>query len=170
MTAFWVQLIWTKIHAFPLYIKTHITLKCTWHTCQPLLIFVPSVIMLVGPSPLFPSLLTTLAIPLLNIFGRDGKDHGRLFHKDFVLRILKYMEWTRSYDFKAYSSQQNGKLILGNNQKKSVQQISDSWVAQLSGNEHPFIQYARPRLSWKLMKQRCLKIVSLLHEIKGLWV
>lgn len=31
-----------KNHPFPLNIKAHITLKCIWHTCQPLLIFVPS--------------------------------------------------------------------------------------------------------------------------------
>lgn len=30
-----------KNHPFSLNIKAHITLKCIWHTCQPLLIFVP---------------------------------------------------------------------------------------------------------------------------------
>ena len=67
-------------------------------------------------------------------------------------------------------SQQNGKLILGNNQKKGVQQVSDFWNAQLSGNEHQFIKNICPRGSWKLMKQHCLKIVSLLYEIKGFCV
>ena len=41
-------------------------------------------------------------------------------------------------------SQQNGKLILGNNQKKGVQQVSDFWNAQLSGNEHQFIKNICP--------------------------
>ena len=70
--------------------------------------------------------------------------------------------------------QKNSKLILGNNQKKGVQQISDFWNAQLSGNEHQFIKNVCPRCSWKLMKQQSQNCFSPLWNQRplslGRWI
>lgn len=100
MTAFWVQLIWTKNHLFisPLRECTHnldmymtymptLVYFCTYHSYR-----------LIGSSPVFLSLLTIWAIPqkamgvlksannhnhniCLNTFGTDGKDHSGTFQE-----------------------------------------------------------------------------------------
>lgn len=43
MTAFWAQLIWTKKLFISIYIKARVTLKCSWHTCWSLFIFIPTI-------------------------------------------------------------------------------------------------------------------------------